>query len=210
MDDQRKGAVDQARALSGPKKDSYAALVAVGFASEKGDETEEHEDEKVCESLSPSVIPDAAMPLSGTFSIGPTVVTDTPNNDGISMHEMGHLLERELTTLVLSQQTAGWFSATKTCFENIRPNGSKYFSEDFADLISSRAPSKNTACIFQSDGPNPTLTLGPNSPTDPHSGDFYRLLAIERAKKGDIPRECKEVLRENHESLPLKACGTSN
>lgn len=212
-DSLRSGAKSQDDMLSSPKRDAYFVLMASSLRQKDASEIELDAIDDTCKEMVPNILPDAAMPLYGTFSIGPIVVSHSPDFDAITMHEMGHLLNMEMNIGPLSPKTSGWYQSTKACFKGAQAEGEKYFSEDFADMVAAKSSDRNVACLFMPGGSAPdfgSLSLANPSKTDTHSSDFMRLLQTERYKTGTVPSECLIAYQAKGETFPSKMCGGSS
>lgn len=96
----------------------------------------------------------------------------------------------------------------------------RYSDEDFADMFSSFMTKdmdfKPFSCSFLKQNRLPTSngyvkrfipsSLERKIKTDPHSSDFFRLLHLEKIKKGHIPSTCSKHLEQTSTIFPIKDC----
>lgn len=168
-----------------------------------------------CVEITPSILPDEALKERG-LAVGPLVIKFGADAEGVTYHEMGHLLRRFLYGGNISVKTSADFKRTRMCLRGIHRNmgdfnGAFYESEDYADYAASVVdePSKNAACVFtrlaSADGYK-NYRLAQSDDTDTHSSDFYRLLNIHYQKNGSIPAVCRQAVIANGETPNFTKC----
>lgn len=185
--------------------------------------------DNTCEDLDVSLLPDSA--LGSRMSIGPMVIRHGSKAEGISYHEMGHLLYWVLNGKEISKETKNWYNSSRICLienhneipKEVRDQGMGglflsslgppwiYDSEDFADLISSIAVEneENFACslVRQVD---PTLytdmSMKNENESDSHSSNFFRMLHLSHLKKGSVPGVCQRAMAAKGQDVKFKNC----
>lgn len=202
--------------------------VLYSLALKSSDESNSTDVDEACEDLFPNVIPDAAYASAGGFIIGPMVIKHGSAAEGISAHELGHLLYNTLSHKPVSEKTKNWFKKSRSCLVDNHTEFSKkeltiekrrlslfnystYDSEDWADLISSVADQKdeNYACLFASQhSPQDyeSFSLKNHNEADSHSSHLFRLLHINYLKNGRIPTVCRQALKTKGETPQFKNC----
>jgi hypothetical protein len=150
-------------------------------------------------------------------------------------HEIGHFVyqllkgstTRNYDDFPSSEALISKIQEKITCISENHPNAPKedfvidletdfsfksgyYSSEDFADLFAASVAeqdAQNSFCylIFQNDSNGLDLNLMNSEPTDPHSATFYRVLNTEKILKGQLSRECEEIVAAQP-NVTLKSC----
>lgn len=172
----------------------------------------------VCEKHAPQMMSDAAYSASSGFIVGPLVTKFESKLDGVTYHELGHLLYNRISGADISKKTAAWLGDTQACLIGNHANdvsvGMKYLSEDFADLVSSQLDDKsnNKVCIMAHGTGRAQdytkLSMKNADEDDVHPSDLYRLLHLNFLKHGSLPAVCEQGLKAKGEVANFKNCLT--
>lgn len=184
----------------------------------------------ICKNLEPNLIPDASHAISNGFIVGPLIVKYQKQAEGVTFHELGHLLYHTINSndLEISPETKAWFAKTRDCLirnhteytqeeldsdlSNLKTKGfSQYDSEDWPDLISSIIDDKreNIACLFgrvRRDEDYFAMSLRNTDVNDEHSSDFFRILHLHFLKNSSLPPVCREALDSHGQKANFKNC----
>jgi hypothetical protein len=159
--------------------------------------------ETSCNAQMAPVLNDANYTSSGAIQVSWVTLKDPTLGAAIIAHEMGHTI---FHTPNLSKESSKKRQAIVDCLDHKHRNGiGKHTDEDFADLISAQASSKNASCLFPLNTSAEQSLKG--SKSDAHSSNLFRLLNIQSEQKGSIPQSCQDYIKSKGETADFtKSC----
>lgn len=173
----------------------------------------------------------AADYIMPTLKISWTTIRELERFRGVVAHEVGHRLyemfkgESDIQTSFtqdefdrstdIFQCISNNYPAKEETRITYAPSGeessmqvSKYANEDFADQFAAwvdRDNEHNFACVFLSGEDDEYAGLSFLNPIeeDHHSAGAFRVLNVEKTKKGFLPQSCEVALRESNQELNI-------
>ena len=163
---------------------------------------------ELCDSLEQKPFADANLTATGMILTSYTSVLMEPEEaKAVLFHEMSHSLEKNLQ-FGLSAETNERFGDNKMCMESLHEyvgekNGEMYFSEDFADYMTSKllpTSSRSGLCemmyfdVARDSYEQHSFTN--SNPLDPHSSLSFRILRHQVDRGETIPQSCEQALAD--------------
>ncbi|MBI3544109.1 MAG: hypothetical protein HY075_12635 [Deltaproteobacteria bacterium] len=159
---------------------------------------------------------DAARADAGTYWVSWLSLKEPAIGKSVMAHELGHLVDHELRTGFVSEESGKKLTEARECLGRMHPDAlapgpegktaDKFQGEDFADLVAATTfPGRNVACALWSPATEPYSKLSPASPTDDpnfHSSTLSRALHAERIGKGPLPAACRAQLLKLQPAAP--------
>ncbi len=149
----------------------------------------------------------------------------------VMAHEMGHIMDKAMTSGNASVESAGKYKALEDCLgsKHLEPAAAaktaiiqafdksllvtyrQYNVEDYADQIAAIAePDTNLGCCLVSSSDRDDPSVINSDATDTHSSDLFRALFSEQIRKGDIPNVCKAALAEAGTTRNFRSCWSAD
>lgn len=123
------------------------------------------------------------------------------NAEGVLSHEVGHCLDRMISTIQLEEQSRSKYKKLQECLSSMHEGKNQYLAEDFADWFAASLPndSLNVGCHLNSlIGGKPTFK---SDERDSHSSILFRTIHILKVKGKTLPNSCVEMLKDSNEEI---------